>query len=235
MGVPKLSKISITDQIYQVLIQKITSGEWKTGEKIPSEIDLAEQLGVSRPSLKMALQKLNTLGVTETRVGEGTFVCSFNMKNYFEELMSSNLLVMNERQLNEFRILLEGNVMRLAILNSEKEGDDWKPLETILDYMVGYLNRKDIDNYHKYHFQFHEYICKMSHNQLFILLYDALNTILYDIYKSNSEKSWKNEGIQESIQHHTRILKALRTKDIQDCMKLQDELFSYEMAHSVNG
>ena len=115
MGVPKLSKISITDQIYQVLIQKITSGEWKTGEKIPSEIDLAEQLGVSRPSLKMALQKLNTLGVTETRVGEGTFVCSFNMKNYFEELMSSKLLVMNERQLNEFRILLEGNVMRLAM------------------------------------------------------------------------------------------------------------------------
>ena len=57
MGVPKLSRISITDQIYQVLIQKITSGEWKIGEKIPSEIDLAEQLGVSRPSLKNGSSK----------------------------------------------------------------------------------------------------------------------------------------------------------------------------------
>lgn len=234
MGVPKLSRISITDQIYQVLIQKITSGEWKIGEKIPSEIDLAEQLGVSRPSLKMALQKLNTLGVTETRVGEGTFVCSFNMQNYFEELMNSNLLVMDEKQLNEFRILLEGNVMRLAVMNAEKEGTDWTPLEKILYNMTESLNRRDIDKYHWHHYQFHEYICEMSHNQLFILLYSALNNILYDIYKSNSEKSWKDEGTQESIQHHTKILNALKTKDIQECMRLQDELFSYEMAHSRN-
>lgn len=233
MGVPKLSRISITDQIYQVLIQKITSGEWKIGEKIPSEIDLAEQLGVSRPSLKMALQKLNTLGVTETRVGEGTFVCSFNMKNYFEELMNSNLLTMDQKQLNEFRILLEGNVMRLAVLNEDKGDTEWEPLEKILEHMIESLKRKDIDRYHRYHFQFHEYICEMSHNQLFILLYDALNDILYDIYKSNSEKSWKDEGTEESIQHHARILNALKTKDIQACMQLQDELFSYEMTHSV--
>ena len=86
MGVAKVQRVSVTDQVFDILVKKILDGEWKVGEKIPSEIDLAQQLGVSRVSLKIALQKLNTLGVTETRVGEGTFVCEFNMKKYFSDL-----------------------------------------------------------------------------------------------------------------------------------------------------
>ena len=60
MALKKVQRTSVSDQAYDILVKKITNGEWKAGEKIPSEIELAKQLGISRVSLKIALQKLNT-------------------------------------------------------------------------------------------------------------------------------------------------------------------------------
>lgn len=127
-SVDKVQRVSVADQVYDILVKKITDGEWRIGEKIPSEIELSHQLGVSRVTLKIALQKLNTLGVTETRVGEGTFVCDFNLKNYFSELMRSNILNVSKNQINEFRILLEYCTMRLVVLNpaQPKSYHSWK-------------------------------------------------------------------------------------------------------------
>ena len=41
MGVAKVQRVSVTDQVFDILVKKILDGEWKVGEKIPSEIDLA--------------------------------------------------------------------------------------------------------------------------------------------------------------------------------------------------
>lgn len=49
----------------------------------PSESDLADLFGVNRLTVRLALQKLNTLGILDTRVGDGTYVCAFVLKNTF--------------------------------------------------------------------------------------------------------------------------------------------------------
>src|SRR5258706_9865686 len=60
----------IADQLTRL----ITSGEFRRGERLPSERDLAVQLGVSRPSVREALIALEIQGLVEVRVGAGIFV-----------------------------------------------------------------------------------------------------------------------------------------------------------------
>src|SRR5260221_542041 len=61
-------------QIADQLTRLITSGEFRRGERLPSERDLAVQLGVSRPSVREALIALEIQGLVEVRVGAGIFV-----------------------------------------------------------------------------------------------------------------------------------------------------------------
>ena len=98
-NIEKVNRRTVADQVFHIILKKISSGEWKIGEKIPSEIELAQDLGVSRTTLKMALQKLNTLGMLETRVGEGSFVCEFSFNSLFSKLLRCNLLTENNSEL----------------------------------------------------------------------------------------------------------------------------------------
>lgn len=227
MGVVKVQRVSVTDQVFDILVKKILDGEWKVGEKIPSEIDLAQQLGVSRVSLKIALQKLNTLGVTETRVGEGTFVCEFNMKKYFSDLINSKILNVDLNQVNEFRILLEYCAMYLAVTKPQKS-EMLSRLEDIFGKMSSAINENNDDAYNEQHFLFHRTICEMSENFLFIQLFDSMDDLFFNIYKSNSEHTWKTLGKNESIIHHQQILDALRNCDIARVTQLQGDLLADE-------
>lgn len=63
-------------QIHNELRKSIEDGKWKVGSKIPAERELATQFGVSRMTLRQAIQTLVDEGVLERRVGSGTFVAS---------------------------------------------------------------------------------------------------------------------------------------------------------------
>ena len=56
--IQSIKKEMLTDQIYSTLKEMILSGQWPEGYRLPSEPELAAQFGVSRMSLRMALQKL---------------------------------------------------------------------------------------------------------------------------------------------------------------------------------
>ena len=85
-NIEKVNRRTVADQVFHIILKKISSGEWKIGEKIPSEIELAQDLGVSRTTLKMALQKLNTLGMLETRVGAANLTEPMACKHIIENM-----------------------------------------------------------------------------------------------------------------------------------------------------
>ena len=74
MAIQKISRASIGDQVYQQMKDQIVNGEWKAGDRLPSENELAEQFGVSRVTVRGALQKLAALGLIETKLGDGSYV-----------------------------------------------------------------------------------------------------------------------------------------------------------------
>ena len=117
----KIKKVSVVDQVSEALKDNILNHTWEPGDKLPSEGDLADTFGVNRLSVRMALQKLNTLGLLETRVGDGTYVRKFSMAPYMNEIAD---IYMDEKHLNdvrELRNLLEGEAMRIAVSSSTEE------------------------------------------------------------------------------------------------------------------
>ncbi len=66
----------LSEEIFDQVKNLITDGQLKPGEKIPSEREMATLLGVSRPSVREAFMKLETMGLLESRQGGGTYVRS---------------------------------------------------------------------------------------------------------------------------------------------------------------
>ena len=223
-NIEKVNRRTVADQVFHIILKKISSGEWKIGEKIPSEIELAQDLGVSRTTLKMALQKLNTLGMLETRVGEGSFVCEFSFNSLFSELLRCNLLTGNNSELNQFRVLVEYCVLRLAVLNPITE-DEIGALEVHLNEMKRTI---ETDNEDGFHYAFHYCICQMSKNKLFIQLYESFKDTFFDIYKANSRTTWQILGKQETLNHHQKLFDSIKAKNVQQMSELQEELLTDE-------
>ena len=120
----KIVKVSIVDQVCDAVKKDIMNGTWKAGEKIPSESELAEQFGVNRLSVRMALQKLNTLGLIETRVGEGSFVRDFSLGPFLSEISFIYSSDEKYREVRQLRELLEGDSINIAIQSATQEEID---------------------------------------------------------------------------------------------------------------
>jgi GntR family transcriptional repressor for pyruvate dehydrogenase complex len=65
---------SLADRVAAVLTEEIRSGHWPVGSKLPTEVQLVEQLGVSRTVVREAISRLRTAGLVEPRQGSGVFV-----------------------------------------------------------------------------------------------------------------------------------------------------------------
>lgn len=70
---------SVTDQVVMYIQQNIENGAWPIGSKLPSESQLCRELGVSRTSVRSALQQFIAIGAVESIHGKGTFVRSSDL------------------------------------------------------------------------------------------------------------------------------------------------------------
>ena len=70
-----VDRTTLTGDVCRKLISHLVRGDWAEGDRIPSERELCEMLGVGRASLREALKALEIMGMIEVRVGDGTFVC----------------------------------------------------------------------------------------------------------------------------------------------------------------
>ena len=80
----RIKKVSASEQVCEAIQEQISGGVWRVGDKLPSESELAQKFGVNRLTVRMALQKLNALGIVETRTGSGTFVIEFDFEGYLK-------------------------------------------------------------------------------------------------------------------------------------------------------
>lgn len=73
----RVQRRSVPDEVADQLTDVIMTGEVEPGQQLPSERDLAERLGVSRPTVRAALTRLAAIGLVETRQGGGSTVRDF--------------------------------------------------------------------------------------------------------------------------------------------------------------
>jgi GntR family transcriptional repressor for pyruvate dehydrogenase complex len=74
-AVTPIPRTTLTAAAFEQLISRVVKGNWKPGDRIPPERDLCQQLGIARTSLREALKAMELIGLLDSRVGDGTFVC----------------------------------------------------------------------------------------------------------------------------------------------------------------
>ena len=116
MRIAPIVKTKISDQVFEQMKQQMLRGEWKPGEKLPSENQLAEAFGVSRVTIRHALQKLTVLGLIQTTLGEGSFVKEAQLGVFINPMIPmAYLKERNTLEVLDFRYLVEIETTGMAV------------------------------------------------------------------------------------------------------------------------
>lgn len=198
-----ISHSNVTEQVVQYFKDNINSGKWTVGEKIPSENQLTELLGVSRASVRTAIQHFVGLGVLESRHGKGTFL----LDDQVDEQTGSGTKITSQDckdicKVLEFRRIVESEACYLAAKNVTPEL--LKELQDSLDSM--YENRSKRVEFVTADIRFHAAICRASQNTL---LEKSLLKVFEETRKNHNQMN-AIFGFQDGIYYHTLILKAIQ-------------------------
>ena len=205
--------IRLSDTIANDLERRILEGVLSAGERLPPERELAEQLGVSRPSLREALQKLASKGLVRTRQGGGTVVTDRLQSGFVDpwrDMLSDNPALQHD--LLEFRHMLESQAALLATerateLDIERIGDAFSTLEQAYaqDDMATCI-RADVE--------FHQAIADASHNALIAHLSASLHTLIHDHVEQNLQYLHRHPDKWQHIRdQHRSIWDTLRARN----------------------
>ena len=117
----KTSVRIVSDYIKSQVIQK----ELRTGDKIPTEVELSRLLNVGRGSVREAVKLLEALHVLEIRRGDGTYIANPTDESLFDSLLFKIILEnISLSELLDFRLQIEIAVQNLAISNAKQEDID---------------------------------------------------------------------------------------------------------------
>ncbi|MDL2232574.1 FadR family transcriptional regulator [Ruminococcaceae bacterium OttesenSCG-928-L11] len=199
-------KISIVDRIAQYCLEHIHSGEWKPGEKIPSEAELNAVFKVSKVSIRSALQLLRAKGYIVTYHGRGSFV-SEHLPTVDNRDVILNLSRQDLRDITEFRQAVEIMAIRLAIERGTPA--DLEQIRLALEQM-----RRAKDDYSQYtraDADFHMGIIRASHNSILLEAVMAIQN-RYLHYLDEMNRYFVNK-LDASVQNHQQLFDAISLGD----------------------
>lgn len=198
---------SISEQVAQRLLMMIRSGLLKPDQQLPPERELASMLGVGRPAVREAIRGLSLLGLLRIRQGEGTFVGSLETRELLEPLeMIIDLNPGTLEALFDARVIIETGVTGLAALHMPDETIE--ALSRAIEDEARLLN--DPEAFSAADVEFHEAIIDACNNPF-------LQSIAGSLYvlgkKSRNITSRVPFALENSLEDHKRILKALKARD----------------------
>ena len=149
----------ITHQVQDQLRELILSGAFRPGERLPSERDLMEALGVSRTAIREGLRGLEALGLVTIRHGSGVYVADTLPSEAEPGLGQMEVGSSAAQDLIEVRLIVEPEISALAALRATAEDLDRlrHDVETFRA-QLGSVRRPPTD------LRFHVDLCKATHN-----------------------------------------------------------------------
>jgi GntR family transcriptional repressor for pyruvate dehydrogenase complex len=192
-------------QVASTIMESITSGKYKSGERLPSERDLATAFKVSRPTIREAMIALEIRGLAETRHGSGIYITDHPPAHE-----GSGDLDIGAFELTEARRLFEGEAAALAATTITDECLD--ELKQIVAEMADENARKETD--WTADRRFHIAIALATRNTAIASVIENLLDMRYKsplcVYMLERAR---RVGVQPRVSEHRRILVALRKRD----------------------
>ena len=238
----KVKRMPVHEQVFDKIKNAITEEHWKVGEKIPTEMELSEMFGVNRLTVRMALQRLVGMGLLESRVGDGTYVKEFSFRYYMDS--ASNFYLKPELldKVYEFRDVIEINCLALAIKRAsdaeiEELGEICNCLETARTAYVQKQEDTCLQEFLEADIAFHEKICRLSHNDLFVYAFEMERPLLLQYMESlihDRSGSWlrKAQNASGEPDKHRLVYDSLRERNLEKCLSHYRDIIDYQTIYA---
>ncbi|OPH59435.1 transcriptional regulator [Paenibacillus ferrarius] len=206
MSFQTLNRPKLVDDVVNQLQKKISEGEIKPGEKIPTEPELMQQFGVGRSTIREAVRVLVHAGLLEKKQGFGTFLTA---NTGIQEPLDHRLRRAEILEVYEVRKMLELEISRLA---AQRRNDlDLEQMRNALDQRQESLEKGDMSNYLVSDMKFHLSIAIASKNSVAIDLYRSFSTVFLEA--SHKLVSVQDVHDPHNLQHES-MYQAIKDKDV---------------------
>lgn len=207
----------IADQIEKSIILK----KMNVGERLPSERDLAERLGVSRTIIREAIKILGVRGLVEVRHGSGTYIteitsesASTPIKRYLSSSETGNVYA----KLYEVRRSLEIDIAGLAAQRATEE--DLEQIEGALEKQEKAKNQLEV--FTRADFAFHSALAAATHNELYSMLLAAISDLMLE-FRSVAYQSDPEGSIRGALVFHKKLLKCMKDQNAEKARQVMQE------------
>jgi GntR family transcriptional repressor for pyruvate dehydrogenase complex len=212
-----IERTTLSEATFERLITNVVHGTWKAGQQIPTERVLCQQLGIARNSLREALKAMELIGMLESRVGEGTFVCprsEFLARPLLWAFTGTDHAELSD--LMEARTLMEADLAGLAAKRGTAQ--ELKRIADTLDAM-----QHDIAGHEavvESDMAFHVAVGEAAHNEVLANAAQLLRNVLkYWIHL----KLMMGRVPAQALERHREIYKAICNRDVLASRALMQE------------
>ncbi|MGH9397958.1 MAG: FadR/GntR family transcriptional regulator [Terriglobia bacterium] len=198
-------RVTLSEQVAMQISAMISSGQWKTGDRLPSEAQLCKMLHIGRSTLREALRSLAFVGMVHMRAGDGSYVGEGPSK-FLERLFAQGMLATERAvtDLCEARILLE---TELAALCAERAtGKEIQQLASLVREMWATGHERGAA-FLNLDLEFHLRIADASKNQILAQLLRTIRQLLEEYIVKSLRLT---DAQQLACQGHAKILEALK-------------------------
>lgn len=193
--------------VSKYLEDNMIKGDLKPGDKIPSELKLAEKLGVSRVSVRSGIEKLNAVGLLDKKKGGGTFVSKFHANDYLTHFLPTMMFdEIDYLEMLEFRSALDSLSIELCI--NHLKDDIINQLKQNISKMKLNMKSEDFFEIDK---EFHLIISKESKNTLI----HNVNLLIWDVLEKHAKQQYNVIDNEKRLIEHQLIFDTIVNQDIE--------------------
>ncbi|SDQ19565.1 FadR/GntR family transcriptional regulator [Pseudovibrio sp. Tun.PSC04-5.I4] len=214
----------LRDQITEELARQLFSADLKLGDFLPKELDLTEQFGVSRATVRSALATFTSHGIIVRISGLGTRVQDYQDWNILSPQVTTWITqygrdtLIFAKEIFRFRKAVEPYISMEAARRATAK--DLMQIETAWYGMKAAIENDELI-YRGKHFQefdaeFHEAIYQASHNLVWVQIGRSTKPAVFFLIKKTTEAATE---LSDSLERHRRLLEAIRLRDAEAARK----------------
>ncbi len=223
VGRPEALPTAVRNEIERL----IADAGLQPGSKLPSEKELAEQLGTGRSSVREALRAMQEIGMIEVMHGKGAFVQNQSHKAIEAHLhFLMNFEAQAREDLTELRQVLEAGLVQLAARRATDE--DIAAIGTCLEEMT---RAETTEQQVEAGARFHLAVARAAKNAFATSIYEAVTQVINQVY-SAMERSQIQK--QQSVDDHEEIYRAIANHDPETAMrKTREHLMNLDRSYGA--
>lgn len=213
-----LKRLPLQSEIIQYIKQYIDDNDLKSGDRLPSQAELMELIGVSRSSIREAIKTLEAKDILEVKNGKGIFV-----KDESANTISAQIELGKEKEtileLLEARKILEREIIHLVIQNATEEELD--EIEKILNIIMDKYNRGEKQNIEDR--QFHLAIYNSCHNRIMNQLILSIDNLLKRLWEF---PLGMEDPFTETMPLHRDLFNSIRKRNVKSAVSINDKIIN---------